>query len=123
MIIDDKLVLFDMVASGTSVNSKVLDLGTENVFLPLFLNVKLTSGKAGAVTSITVQSAATEAFGSPVTEVTYNIPSAVDQSVPCTLLQAFCPITPGNRYLRVVAAGASGGTLWGAITPDVQIQM
>ena len=126
-VIDAKLLLCSEKEVGASVISDVIDLGSNGAVLhPLFIAAKLTTGNtAGTVSTVKVQSSDTEAFSSPVDEMTVNVPASVVQTRPCNLAQFFCPIKPGNRYMRLVFTGGSttpqGGKLWAYMSPDVQV--
>lgn len=123
--IDAKLLFCSDKAVAASVTSNVIDLGANGAVLrPLYISAKLTVGCAsGSMTSVKVQSAATEAFSSATDEMTVNVPASVDQTRPCNLVQFFAPIKPGNRYVRLVFTGSSpsGGKLWAYMSPDIQV--
>ena len=125
--IDAKLLLCSDKAVAASVTSDVIDLGMNGAVLnPLYISAKLTVGcSSGSITSIKVQSSATEAFSSAVDEMTVNVPTSVVQNRPCNLAQFFCPIKPANRYVRVVFTGSSpaGGKLWAYLSPDIQVPL
>ena len=125
--IDAKLLFCSDKAVAASVTTDVIDLGKNGAVLqPLYISVKLTEGcSSGSMTSVKVQSAATEAFSGAVDEMTVNVPTSVVQTRPCNLAQFFAPIKPGNRYVRLVIAGSSptGGKLWSYMSPDVQVPL
>ena len=103
--IDNELKFYDDTACAASMNSTVLDLGTNGAWAnPLLIDVKLTAGIAsgtGTVTSIKLQSASDSAMTTPVTEIEIVPPSA-GQTAPMTLAQFFAPIRIKNRYVRLV---------------------
>lgn len=123
--IDAKLLFCSDKAVAASVTSDVIDLGKNGAVLhPLYISAKLTTGcTSGSMTSIKVQSSATEAFSNAVDEMTVNVPASLVQSRPCNLAQFFCPIQPANRYVRLVFTGSSpsGGKLWAYLSPDIQV--
>lgn len=130
-VIDKSLIFMQDVAVGASVNSSVLDLGGKLANVnPLYIDVKLTTGvTAGSVVSVKVQSSDTEAFTKATDEIEVTIAkSATEQKSPCQLAQFFCPIRPGNRYVRLVATGDKttapvGGKLWAYMSPDIQVPL
>lgn len=127
-VIDVKLIFMQDKATAASVTSEVLDLGKNGANLnPLYIDVKLTTGvTAGSVASVKVQSSTDEAFSAPIDEQTTFIRAdAAKQKRPCQLVQTFCPITPGARYVRLVVTGdttaPTGGKLWAYISTDIQV--
>lgn len=133
MLVDATLILLDNVDVTATVNSSVIDLGADGPLCKsLYLNVKLTKAlTAGAINSIKVQSSAdgTSSFSTPHDEVTF-IPNAT-QDEPGNLVQAFMPLAPKHRYVRIVVDGdggddgtdATGGKLWAALSTDVQVPL
>lgn len=132
MLIDATLILLNDVNVAATVNSSIIDLGADGPLCKsLYLNVKLTKAlTAGAINSIKVQSSAdgTSSFSTPHDEVTF-IPNAT-QSEPGNLVQAFMPLAPKHRYVRIVVDGdggdgadAAGGKLWAALSTDVQVPL
>lgn len=123
-VIDAKLLFCSDKPVAASVTTNVVDLGKNGaVLVPLYISVKLTEGcTSGSVTSVKVQSAATEAFSGAVDEMTVQVPASVVQTRPCNLVQFFAPISPANRYVRLVMTGTSpaGGKLWAYMSPDIQ---
>ena len=123
-VIDAKLLFCSDKPVAASVTTNVVDLGKNGaVLVPLYISVKLTEGcTSGSMTSVKVQSAATEAFSGAVDEMTVQVPASVVQTRPCNLVQFFAPISPANRYVRLVMTGTSpaGGKLWAYMSPDIQ---
>ena len=126
-LIDYELIMCKDKATAATVTTDVVDLGKNGANLtPLYTSVKLTQGLAsGSVTSIKLQTAADEEFSSPVDEMTVTVPASVQQTRPCNLAQFHCPISPQNRYARLVITGSSptGGKLWAYITGNVQVPL
>lgn len=128
-VIDAKLIFMQDKATAAEVTSDVLDLGKNGANLnPLYIDVKLTTGvTAGSVVSVKVQSSTDDKFTKPIDEQTTTIHAdATAQKKPCQLVQTFCPITPGGRYVRLIVTGDSttapvGGKLWAYISPDIQV--
>lgn len=127
-VIDAKLIFMQDKDTGANVISDVLDLGPNGSNLnPLYIDVKLTKGvTAGSVASVQVQSSTDEEFTAPIEEQTTFIKADADkQKRPCQLVQTFCPITPGARYVRLVVTGdttaPAGGKLWAYISTDIQV--
>lgn len=125
-VIDASLVFLKTIDTAATVTSETLDLGKNGVNTnPLYIDVKLSQGvTGGSVTSVKVQSSADEGFSAPIDEMTITVgKTAAEQKRPCTIAQAFCPIHPGGRYVRLVVAGNSpaGGKLWAYISPDIQV--
>lgn len=127
-VIDAKLIFMQDKATAASVISDVLDLGKNGANInPLYIDVKLTTGvTAGSVASVKVQSSTDETFTAPIDEQTTFIRAdAAKQKRPCQLVQTFCPITPGARYVRLVVTGdttaPTGGKLWAYISTDIQV--
>lgn len=124
--LDNELIFMNDEAAAASMTSAVLDLGTKggNVH-PLFIDVKLTKAMtSGKMDTITVQSAATEAFSSPVTEMTVTVPASINQTAaPATLAQFFAPIKTSNRYVRITMAGTSpvGGKVSAYMTSGIAV--
>ena len=127
VMIDNELVMCKDKDTAATVTTDVVDLGKNGANLtPLYTSVKLTQGlTGGSVTSIKLQTAADAAFSSPVDEMTITVPSSVKQTRPCNLAQFLCPISPQNRFARLVISGSSpaGGKLWAYITGDVQVPL
>lgn len=133
MLVDAALILLDNVDVAATVNSSIIDLGADGPLArPLYLNVKLTKAlSAGAINSVKVQSSAdgTSSFSNPHDEVTF-IPNAI-QSEPVNLVQAFMPLAPKYRYVRIVVDGdggddgtdAAGGKLFATLSTDVQVPL
>lgn len=123
-VIDAELLFCSDKAVAASVTTNVVDLGKNGaVLVPLYISVKLTEGcTSGSMTAVKVQSASTEAFSSPVDEMTVQVPASVVQTRPCNLVQFFAPINPANRYVRLVMTGSApqGGKLWAYMSPDIQ---
>ena len=109
-VIDAKLLFCSDKPVAASVTTNVVDLGKNGaVLVPLYISVKLTEGcTSGSMTSVKVQSAATEAFSGAVDEMTVQVPASVVQTRPC--------------YVRLVMTGTSpaGGKLWAYMSPDIQ---
>lgn len=128
-VIDAKLIFMQDKDTAAAVTSDVLDLGKNGSNLnPLYIDVKLTKGvTAGSVASVKVQSSADEAFTKPIDEQeTFIKADAAKQKRPCELVQTFCPITPGARYVRLIVTGdtttaPTGGKLWAYISTDIQV--
>ena len=127
VMIDYELIMCKDMDTAASVTTAAVDLGKNGANLtPLYTSVKLTQGVAsGSITTIKLQTAADEAFSSPVDEVTITVPASIKQTRPCNLAQFHCPISPQNRYARLVISGSNpaGGKLWAYITGDVQVPL
>jgi len=119
--IDAQNLLMDQVTTAAAMTGVAVDLGSKGPFVsPLYidisLNKKLTSG---SMNSFKVQSASDEDFTTPKDEVEITVPSSAPQtSKPCKLAQFHAPITPGNRYIRIIGKGTS--PLGGKVTAAMQ---
>ena len=126
MIVDNELIFLNQVDTAAKVDSTVLDLGTTGGWVhPLYIDVKLTKPvTSGTVDTITLQSSATEAFASPVDEVTITVAKSIDQKAhAATLAQFFAPIKTGNRYVRLQVKGTAptGGKIYGCLVNGVAV--
>lgn len=126
MVLDNALMFDENTAVASSFNSaKVIDLGLNGaVYEPLDIQVNLSVANAsGKITSIKVQSAATQDFQPPVDEAQFFVPGSVVQTKPCVLAQFKSPIKPQNRYVRLVYAGATptGGKVSAFITKGIAV--
>lgn len=126
-LIDYELIMCKDEPTAANVTTEPVDLGKNGANLsPLYISVKLTQGlTGGSIDTIKLQTAEDEAFGTPVDEVTITVPASIKQTRPCNLAQFHCPISPANRYARLVISGSSpaGGKLWGYITGNVQVPL
>lgn len=126
-LIDYELIMCKDKATAATVTTDIVDLGKNGANLtPFYTSVKLTQGlSSGSVTSIKLQTAADEEFTEPVDEMTVTVPASVQQTRPCNLAQFHCPISPQNRYARLVITGSTptGGKLWAYITGNVQVPL
>ncbi len=135
-VIDAALLLMNNVDAGAKVTSDVLDLGANGAIIEqLCIDVKLTTGVTkGAVESIEVETSADKEFSSPNKEMTVNVKlDKTAQKRPCQLAHFNCPITPGGRYLRIIANGSTtsttaaeditGGKLWAYLANDIQVML
>lgn len=111
MMLDAELLFDENQSYAAGNSSKVLDLGANGaIYNPLDIEVKLVvPATSGGITSVKVQSSATEAFSAATDECTYFVGSSLDQTVPCTVAQFKAPIKPANRYVRLVYAGTAAG--------------
>ena len=128
MIVDNELIFFDHTAVAAKMDSKVLDLGTKGGWVhPLCVDVKLSNPMtSGTMDTVTLQSSATEAFTSPVDEVTITVPKSIDQKAhAATLAQFFAPIKTGNRYVRLEVKGTApaGGKLYACLVNGIAVGM
>lgn len=123
--IDAKLLFCSNKNVAASVTTDAIDLGKNGAVLnPLYISVKLTEGcQSGKMTEVKVQSSATAEFSNAVDEMTVYVPASVVQTRACNLVQFFAPISPANRYVRLVMTGTApaGGKLWAYMSPDVQV--
>lgn len=111
MMLDAELFFDNASTYAAGNSSKVIDLGANGaVYNPIDIEVKLTTpATSGGVTSVKVQSSATEDFTSTTDECTYFVGSSIVQTVPCIVAQFKAPIKMGNRYVRLVYAGTAAG--------------
>ena len=111
MMLDAELMFDNASAYAAGNSAKVIDLGANGaVYNPLDIEVKLVvPASSGGITSVKVQSSATEGFDSATDECTYFVGSSVAQTVPCVVAQFKAPIKLGNRFVRLVYAGTAAG--------------
>lgn len=128
MYIDAQNLFFEDKPVAASLTSDVVDLGTGGAFMhPLYIDVKLTAPMtSGSMDSFKVQSAADEAFTTPVDEVEIFVATSIDQTAKAqTLAQFFCPIKVGNRYIRLVGTGTTpvGGKVTASMVNGIKVDM
>lgn len=111
MMLDAELFFDNAAAYAAGNSSKVVDLGANGaIYNPIDIEVKLTTpATSGGITSVKLQSSATQDFASAVDECTYFVGSSVVQTVPCVVAQFKAPIKTGNRFVRLVYAGTAAG--------------
>lgn len=128
MYIDAQNLFFEDKPVAASLTSDVVDLGTGGAFMhPLYIDVKLTAPMtSGSMDSFKVQSAADEAFTTPVDEVEIFVATSINQTAKAqTLAQFFCPIKVGNRYIRLVGTGTTpvGGKVTASMVNGIKVEM
>lgn len=127
-VLDKELIFFEAEAVSADMTSKVVNVGPNGgMTKPLFVDVKLSEKlTSGSIDSVKVQSAADEAFTAPVDEMEIMVQHKDQQTKrPMQLVQAYLPLKPAYKYLRLVITGTTpaGGSIWAYLSPDVQLSL
>jgi len=123
MIIDGDLILSENQAiSAASVNSTAIYVGPSNkIYHTLFANVNLTTPfTSGKISKINLQTAADQAFTSPVDLMEVTLLDGIDQTKTANLTQFRLPAATQD-YVRLVYTATSpvGGKVFATLNKEV----
>lgn len=126
MNIDAELLFSEnqSIAAASSY-SKVINVGPSlKYYHTLFCSVNLTAPfTAGRITSIKVQTAADEAFSTPVDLIEIVLLNGIDQTRAANLTQFRMPLTT-KEYVRLVytATSPAGGKVFASLVKEVPLR-